>query len=192
MKYINLLFLLILVNCGESASEKKSRITIEEKQQKEELIDISEVIKNVSKFSKSRYPKIEFKYSDNKNPLNIFGNKYKFSMVIYNLLNNAAYAIQQKEKKGNGVININAENTNNKIILTVEDNGIGISNDIKEKIFDLGFTTKEKDESTPKEKKGSGIGLYVAHAIIYNSFYGEIHVTSTKNIGTKFTITIQQ
>jgi CheY-like chemotaxis protein len=66
------------------------------------------------------------------------------------------------------------------LLITVQDNGIGIDNHVIEHIFEPYFTTKEQGE-------GTGLGLAVVHGII-KGHDGEITVESKKGFGTKFII----
>jgi len=69
---------------------------------------------------------------------------------------------------------------NNKVYISITDNGIGISESAMEKIFDPFFTTKKVGE-------GTGLGLWVSYNII-KSFQGEIRVNSAEGEGSTFTI----
>jgi len=93
------------------------------------------------------------------------------SQVILNLLNNAkdAAAATTKHKE------IKLHFTSNKYGLEIEccDNGQGIDDTIKDKIFDPYFTTKER-------KQGNGIGLYMSKEIVHKVFDGKIDLNSRK------------
>ncbi|MBZ0180529.1 MAG: PAS domain S-box protein [Melioribacteraceae bacterium] len=93
--------------------------------------------------------------------------------VMINLIKNASDAIE-----GSGKINITCKKVDDKILLTVNDDGKGISPDKLDKIFNLYFTTKAE---------GTGIGLGIVQRII-NEHGGIIKVSSQENIGTKFII----
>jgi two-component system, NtrC family, sensor kinase len=68
------------------------------------------------------------------------------------------------------------------IIISVADNGLGIPEKIKQKIFQPFFTTKPTGE-------GTGLGLSLSYDII-KAHGGEITVNSTENVGTEFVITL--
>jgi two-component system NtrC family sensor kinase len=99
--------------------------------------------------------------------------------VIINLIMNAAEAMQTK---GGGEVTLrtwtNAERT--KVHLAVLDKGDGIPVDLREKIFNPFFTTKE-------EGKGVGLGLAVVYGII-EAHHGDILVDSEVGKGTTFTV----
>jgi two-component system NtrC family sensor kinase len=88
--------------------------------------------------------------------LNCF--QVQLSQVLLNLFNNAFDAIVQSEKKW---IRIKASKTENWFILHFIDSGPGIPKDIREKIFQPFFTTKEIG-------KGTGLGLSLVYGIIKN------------------------
>ncbi|MCG8635290.1 MAG: transporter substrate-binding domain-containing protein [Desulfobacterales bacterium] len=75
--------------------------------------------------------------------------------VILNLINNAADAIREYKKKGH--IRISSRQEKEKIILRVEDDGPGVSREVRQKVFDPFFTTKSHS---------TGIGLSLCHRII--------------------------
>jgi signal transduction histidine kinase len=91
------------------------------------------------------------------------------SQVILNLLNNAKDALNEKENK-----KIRLEFLTNDYGLELEccDNGSGIAEDVKDKIFHPYFTTKTKTQ-------GTGIGLYMSKEIILKIFDGNIAVRNT-------------
>ncbi len=108
--------------------------------------------------------------------------------VIMNLLTNARDSLNKKypEHNENKIINLYCsefvKDQRKWISITVEDFGVGISDNIKEKIFDPFFTTKGKD-------KGTGLGLFISYGII-QEHHGDIEVISEKLKSTKFIITL--
>jgi nitrogen fixation/metabolism regulation signal transduction histidine kinase len=98
--------------------------------------------------------------------------------VLINLIKNAIAAISNMK---NGVIQLKAFCSEEGTIIQVEDNGIGISDDIIEDIFVPFYTTKEN---------GSGIGLSLSKQIMQNH-KGTISVKSAPNKGAKFTLKFQ-
>lgn len=71
----------------------------------------------------------------------------------------------------------------NEVKIEIQDNGCGIKPEIKERIFEQGFTTKAVG-------KGTGLGLAIAHQIITKQHGGTITCTSAPGQGTTFTITL--
>jgi two-component system NtrC family sensor kinase len=108
-------------------------------------------------------------------------NRGQISQVIMNLLSNAAQAIH-----GNGKIWIATKflkadsKTENRIAISIQDDGTGIPSEIIEKIFDPFFTTKDVG-------RGTGLGLSISYGIIQNHG-GTIQVRSEETKGTEFTI----
>jgi len=107
--------------------------------------------------------------------------KGKIIQVFTNLIINAAQAI---DKKGVLTIKTNlCQNENNKnIVISISDNGKGISPENLSKLFDPFFTTKDVGE-------GTGLGLSISQGIIHDH-NGTIEVESIVDAGTKFTINL--
>ena len=100
--------------------------------------------------------------------------------ICQNMVENAIK--YQKQGISNAYLNISATHTENSIELVFEDNGIGISDLIIDKIFDMYFRGSSKG-------KGTGLGLYlVKHGV--EKLNGSIQVESEKGKGTKFMITL--
>jgi PAS domain S-box-containing protein len=114
------------------------------------------------------------------------GSNLKLEQVILNLLSNSKYALEEKgtfvnENLFSKEILIKTDATASKIILMVEDNGIGIKASHLSRIFDPFFTTKP-------EGFGTGLGLSIVYGLV-KDMRGEILVNSMENKFTKFKIT---
>ncbi len=103
----------------------------------------------------------------------------ELSQVLINIINNSKDVLKDKEIN-NKWIKITCRRENNIAIISVEDNGGGISNDILPKIFDPYFTTKHQSQ-------GTGIGLYMSKNIIEKNLKGKLYAENTEN-GAKFYI----
>jgi two-component system, NtrC family, sensor kinase len=99
--------------------------------------------------------------------------------VLLNLINNAFQAVNGVE---NPKVMVTTKHTENGIQITVSDNGPGIPEAIKDKIFQPFFTTKPTGS-------GTGLGLSLAYDII-KAHGGELTLDSTEGVGTEFTIKI--
>ncbi|MEB3342029.1 AAA family ATPase [Okeania sp.] len=117
----------------------------------------------------------------------------QLNQVFMNLLANGIDALEESNK---GKTFTEIENNPNRItirtklsadsqnaIVEISDNGTGIPEEVKEKIFEQGFTTKEVG-------KGTGLGMAIAHQIITEKHGGKIICNSRVGEGTTFTIII--
>ncbi|GAX41118.1 two-component hybrid sensor and regulator [Tolypothrix sp. NIES-4075] len=106
------------------------------------------------------------------------------NQVFMNILANAIDAIQSfvKEK---GQIRITTEVTADEksVLIRIADNGVGISEDVKQKIFDQFFTTKPVGN-------GTGLGLAIAYCIVVEKHGGTLTCHSKLKEGTEFIITL--
>ncbi len=108
----------------------------------------------------------------------------EIQQVLLNLLKNAAQAISNREESNwQGQISISTQREKDKAVITVEDNGTGMPEDIRRRIFEPFYTTKDIGS-------GTGLGLSVSYFIITNNHHGTISVNSTPGIGTAFIITL--
>ena len=107
-------------------------------------------------------------------------NPSQINQVLLNLLNNAAQAIPEDKK---GEILIVSKNVGDeKIVISVSDNGKGMDEALLQKIFEPFFTTKKAGE-------GTGLGLAIASQII-EQHGGKIQADSVVGVGTTFIITL--
>lgn len=111
----------------------------------------------------------------------VMGSPSEFKQVIINLLQNARDALLDNNPT-NPLIYVHILASEHDATLILTDNGGGIPSETLKHIFDPYFTTKE-------EGKGSGVGLYIADAIIRTKMGGTIEAANTNN-GAIFTITL--
>ncbi|MBQ6464508.1 MAG: HAMP domain-containing histidine kinase [Pseudobutyrivibrio sp.] len=108
-----------------------------------------------------------------------YGNEELLQQVWLNLLNNAI-----KFTSKNGRIEIEGYSTDEEIIVSISDNGIGMDKKTMERIFDKYY---QNDSSSVA--KGSGIGLAIVKRIV-TLCGGNIQVSSKINEGTTFTVNL--
>jgi signal transduction histidine kinase len=142
---------------------------------KEELIDLKELIKNVVEFNKHNEANtkiIVHPFAGNNNPI-IKADHDQLVRVFNNLIKNAIQAIPEEWE---GLIEIWLEQTEKYYLVYIKDNGAGIPETMKDKIFTPRFTTKST---------GTGLGLAMCKNIMTN-LGGEIGFDSAANQGTVF------
>jgi signal transduction histidine kinase len=104
--------------------------------------------------------------------------------VLLNLINNALYAVSEKQKQGlNGyepALGIATTQRGGRVEIEVKDNGIGIPQKIVDKIFQPFFTTKPTGQ-------GTGLGLSLAYDII-KAHGGELKVETKEGEGSEFVV----
>jgi signal transduction histidine kinase len=111
--------------------------------------------------------------------------------VLLNLINNAFYAVHQRNNAVETLhamslpyqptVTITTRKLENAIEITVKDNGNGIPDTIKDKIFQPFFTTKPTGQ-------GTGLGLSLAYDIVTKGHRGTLEVVSKISAGTEFII----
>ncbi|MGI9279933.1 MAG: ATP-binding protein [Endozoicomonas sp.] len=108
----------------------------------------------------------------------------EIQQVLLNLLKNAAFAINhRKDKTEVGQITLRTVKEDDRVIISVGDNGSGIDSQVRKRIFEPFYTTKEVG-------KGTGLGLSVSYFIITTHHKGSMSVFSVPGKGTEFTISL--
>ncbi len=148
-----------------------------------DLIDLNEVIHNTCRLIKfdSRFKSIDLRLSLSGRLPAIEGFKDQLTQVLFNLLSNAAHAVEHLPDRV-ARVTVSTLYENNRIQLQVEDNGCGIEVDKLPHIFDLFFTDKELG-------KGTGLGLTLSRSII-EDHRGNIEIDSEIDKGTIVRITL--
>jgi len=108
--------------------------------------------------------------------------------VLLNLINNAFYAVtsiplDEQDKNYKPLVTVSTKKLDDQVLISVKDNGPGIPDDIKEKIFQPFFTTKPTG-------KGTGLGLSLAYDIITQGHGGALELNTKPGEGTEFLIYI--
>lgn len=133
----------------------------------------------IGKYNKDEKLKIDFTNESRRTEFS--ADIIHFSNVIENLIENAIkYSIENLE------ILIRISDANNKLRITVSDNGIGIANDDIKRIFDKYYRVNRKET---KNKPGFGLGLTYVKSVI-DAHGGGISVESRLNVGSTFCIII--
>ncbi len=153
-------------------------------------LDPKEALKNSLSLAKHRLEKesIDVKLNSCPHDILISGNKNQLEQVFLNLIINSIDAIAERKNQNSGFsgeINVSCgilENDYEKFQIKIEDNGIGISNENLNKIYDPFFTTKPPG-------KGTGLGLSVSMNII-SDHDGELEIQSESGFGTIVNITL--
>lgn len=100
------------------------------------------------------------------------------NQVFMNLLANAIDALEEHPSP---ILRICTEALPNQVVIRIADNGIGMSEEVKQKVFDHSFTTKAVG-------KGTGLGLSISRQIIEEKHDGRISFVSEVGHGTEFAI----
>jgi signal transduction histidine kinase len=141
--------------------------------QKKEQIEIISVIK----FALDIFSEEYIKYHPEEEELYANLDKTQLIRVITNLVKNA---IQATENQENPIVEVKVSSEEKNLIISVSDNGKGISEDLKELIFEPKFTTKTS---------GMGLGLAMIKNII-EAYDGSISFSSEEGIGTVFKVVL--
>jgi signal transduction histidine kinase len=142
-------------------------------EQRKELLNLNQLIETSLEIFDKKF--INFSYDSNEVLANL--DKSQLIRVLTNLVKNA---IQSVPKERTPIIDVYLSDSTTHAIIKISDNGSGIDEEIKLKIFEPRFTTKSS---------GMGLGLSIISNII-KSFGGTIEFETKMNIGTTFTITL--
>jgi signal transduction histidine kinase len=125
--------------------------------------------------------KIEIEIADIP-PADLIGDRELMEYALYNLLTNAVkYSPQQTR------VIVRCRNGNNRIELSVQDQGIGMNKNEAGRIFEKFYRTKQAEQSG---EMGTGIGLSIVKQIV-SEHGGTIHVESEPGKGSKFTLNLR-
>jgi two-component system, OmpR family, phosphate regulon sensor histidine kinase PhoR len=149
---------------------------------KYEPLDLKDVVNEVVSSMRLQIEKYHATVSVNvEGDTSLQGDRLHLLSVVFNLLDNAL-----KYGNGNIAVKFDMREKQDEVELTVADNGIGISQEYKDKVFEKFFRVPL---GNTHNTKGHGLGLsYVAHVI--QKHKGKIEVESQPGLGSKFIITL--
>jgi len=108
--------------------------------------------------------------------------KVELQQVLLNLFRNAAQALQNRENKEEAQkITVRIRTRNEMVCIEVEDNGPGMAEEVRSRVFEPFFTTSEVGE-------GTGLGLSVSYFIVTQEHRGTMRVESQPSKGSRFII----
>lgn len=142
---------------------------------KELLSDITDNLKCQSESKNKVRINVEM---DESHPL--FSDKNRLNIILNNLISNAI--TYQDPAKKDPLVDIKVDMSDTETNIVVKDNGIGISKDLQEKIFDMFFRGSENSD-------GSGLGLYIVKESV-EKLNGTIKVNSVPGVGSEFRVLI--
>ena len=182
-----------IYTAGNRAKSLVSQILSFSRQSEQEMMPVKfqKILKEVLKLCRSSIPmNIEIEQNIQQDCGSIWANATQLHQIGMNLITNAYHAVQDK----NGKIMVQLKelilekddipslsvSPGKFVMLSVADNGPGISEEVRDKVFEPYFTTKDKG-------KGTGLGLAVVYGIV-KDFGGDIQVLSTLGAGATFNV----
>lgn len=143
-----------------------------------QVTDVNEVVKDTLQLVQHLHKKHRFDISlKPKASIDVQINQQELQQVLVNLISNAVQALPEAD----GLIRIETADWEDKgVMISVTDNGKGISREDIKNIFNPFFSTK-------KEGEGTGLGLSVSYGLI-RKYGGDIRVSSTPDQTTEFTV----
>nr|WP_294925081.1 two-component regulator propeller domain-containing protein [uncultured Flavobacterium sp.] len=147
-------------------------------------IDIVELSKEV--FScfvhHAKTKKIDYSFSISEEKLFVYVDREKIEMVLFNLISNALKFTDTGKK--NGKVSVTLRCSDNQVIIEVIDNGEGVPDADKDKIFNLFY---QSNNNIKNNRKGFGIGLYLVKQFV-TQHHGEVNCRDNENGGAIFEI----
>ena len=109
------------------------------------------------------------------------------SRALLNLMNNALYAVWYKSQTAGTdykpEVSVSVSRSGDSAVIVIADNGVGMDDEVKQRLYENFFTTKPAGE-------GTGLGMGITHDIIESRHGGSIVFDSVINEGTTFTLTL--
>lgn len=109
------------------------------------------------------------------------------SRAVLNIMNNACYAVKKKAETASSdyqpEVTVSVSVEGDQLIISLADNGEGMTEEVKQRLFENFFTTKPIGQ-------GTGLGMAITRDIVENKHGGKLSFESTEGQGTTFTLTI--
>jgi signal transduction histidine kinase len=112
----------------------------------------------------------------------------EMTRVLLNLISNGFYATMKRKEEDSGgayepTITASTRNLGDSVEISIRDNGTGIPDEVKAKMFNPFFTTKPAGE-------GTGLGLSLSHDIVVKQHGGTLEASTEPSAFTQFTIVL--
>ena len=149
---------------------------------KREIVELDYLIDQVINLHKHMPAAREIKFLKQVSIHRVFTDPHRLGIILNNLVSNAIKYHDQT--KNNKIIEIKTYSDNDRVIIDVTDNGSGIEDKHKPKIFDMYYMSAGRE-------KGSGLGLYIVKEAIAK-LEGEIKVKSKLREGSTFSVILKK
>jgi signal transduction histidine kinase len=147
-------------------------------------VKLKKTVDSVLELSESQAKNKDIQFeTDSIDNIKVKADKYMLEVVLRNLVNNAIKFSHQ-----GGTIELASRQNNGQVIVSVKDNGVGMSEEMKQKIFENG---SKKSQIGTKGEKGTGLGITLCHDFIKRN-HGELWVESAPQKGTTFKFTLEK
>ena len=165
----------LVVNLNKSFNDNSEYLKINKKE-----FDLSQHIKLILDTIKPRLAKLDISLIEEiKDGVMIYSDKDKISQIIQNLISNAIKAIKE-----DGLIRVSLYEDKNNIYIDIKDNGVGISDEKKEVIFERFYRI---DDARNTKTNGHGLGLSITKNFV-ESLGGKIKLKSKLGKGSTFSV----
>ncbi|WP_180137623.1 sensor histidine kinase [Desulfoluna butyratoxydans] len=151
---------------------------------RDQAVVMGDFLADVAKMVRSRaeVSGVQFLTEVPENGSRVWGDPSRLQQVFLNLINNALDAVEARHGSCGGKVSVAVREEVDTVCVDVSDNGSGMDEETRSKIFSPFFTTKPPGS-------GTGLGLSVCFGII-EGMGGRIHVSSTVGEGSVFTISL--
>lgn len=109
------------------------------------------------------------------------------SRAVLNVMNNACYAVWDKAQNGDAdykpTVSVKVARQAEELVISITDNGVGMSPEVKQRLFETFFTTKPTGQ-------GTGLGMFITRSIIEEKHHGRIEFDSAEGRFTTFSLII--
>jgi signal transduction histidine kinase len=147
---------------------------------------LRDVVATAATVSRNEWKYVAELRNDIDEDITVFGVRSELGQVFLNLIINAAHAIGERyagRGKGSIVVSARKDPSTNMIAVRVRDDGCGIKEANRRRIFDAFFTTKDVG-------RGTGQGLTITWSIVVEKHGGTIDVDSKEGEGTTFFVSL--
>ncbi len=159
-----------LINLTKMNSIEDNKVEINFRQLTMDCVNSLVYLKN--------FENIEFHYEIEEN-LNYYSQWVIVNTILQNLIENA---IKYSKEEGQSSVKIRIYRESNQLIIQVDDNGLGISKEDQDKVFDMFYRATRQAE-------GTGLGLYILKRAV-ERLHGQIRLNSELEVGTSFKVII--
>lgn len=151
--------------------------------EEKEAMPLSDVFDNIQTLAKeSHEKKIDLTFNTEED-LMVYGNRTDIGLSFYNLIQNSIEAIEGSDKAAKGVIQVHGKRHDEKIYITIVDNGKGMDPSTLNNALNPFFTTKDVGD-------GRGLGLTIAYNCFVYGMGGTFKIESIAHGGTSISIVI--